>query len=396
MALSACTSGAADAVNIGFRHFRQLEVDDVRDAINVDTASGNIRCDQHAGLGFAEGIECYFALALALIAMDRNSGNTGCFEVAGNTIGTAFGAGKYERAAHGRISKQVGEKRALLVDLDVNDTLRYALCGRCDGRHLYSDGLVQQFACKIGDLMRHRRGEEQVLPACAELGNNATDRPNEAEIKHLIGLVENQRFDTFQCNCASFHMVEKTTWRCHKHVDALRHRLDLRLVRDTTEYDGDIRPKVAAIGAETFTDLRGEFAGGRQHKNARAPPWRRAPVVGNAGQQGQRECGCLAGARLGNTKQVGAFQQHRYGLCLNWSRRLVAFFGKRLQHGLSKAQFREFRQLRSLSFRDRLGTCRRTAPAHAASELELGGRPACPGRSLWIDRVAQLESAIYR
>src|SRR5882672_3885911 len=50
-------SGAADAVHVGLGHLGQLVVDDVRDAVHVDSAGRHVRGDQHARLAALEAVE---------------------------------------------------------------------------------------------------------------------------------------------------------------------------------------------------------------------------------------------------------------------------------------------------------------------------------------------------
>jgi hypothetical protein len=46
--------GAADPVNIGFRHFGKLEIDDMRDAVDVETARRDVGCDEGADAAAAK------------------------------------------------------------------------------------------------------------------------------------------------------------------------------------------------------------------------------------------------------------------------------------------------------------------------------------------------------
>src|SRR5690606_5116549 len=69
-AVGAGAGRAADAVDIGFRHERQLKVHDVRDAVHVDAAGRDVRRHQHAQLALLEGVERALALRLALVAVD--------------------------------------------------------------------------------------------------------------------------------------------------------------------------------------------------------------------------------------------------------------------------------------------------------------------------------------
>ena len=77
-AFCACTGRAADAVDVGFRNMRQVEVDDVRDAIDVDASGSKVRCNEHGGATGAERVQRADALALALVAMQGRRVDAGC------------------------------------------------------------------------------------------------------------------------------------------------------------------------------------------------------------------------------------------------------------------------------------------------------------------------------
>src|SRR5215510_1278826 len=62
--VGAGAGGAADAVHVAFRNVRQVVIDDVADAFDVDAARGDVGRDQRAQPSAAEG--CEHALALAL------------------------------------------------------------------------------------------------------------------------------------------------------------------------------------------------------------------------------------------------------------------------------------------------------------------------------------------
>lgn len=62
-------ASAADAVHEIVRSLRKIEVDHVGDAIDVDAASGDVGCDQHAVTVFAEPGERLIALILSAVTM---------------------------------------------------------------------------------------------------------------------------------------------------------------------------------------------------------------------------------------------------------------------------------------------------------------------------------------
>ena len=59
--------GAADAVDVGLGHVRQIEVDDVRDAVDVDAARRDVGRDQHAACAGLEAGERPLARVCVLL-----------------------------------------------------------------------------------------------------------------------------------------------------------------------------------------------------------------------------------------------------------------------------------------------------------------------------------------
>ena len=70
LAAGAGARGAPDAVDIGLGDLRQLEIDDVGHAVDVDTARSDVGRNHHAGFAVAEGGERPLALTLALVAVN--------------------------------------------------------------------------------------------------------------------------------------------------------------------------------------------------------------------------------------------------------------------------------------------------------------------------------------
>jgi hypothetical protein len=93
--------GAADPVNIGFRHFGKLEIDDMRDAVDVEAARRDVGCDEGArDAAAAKRVQRTFPLALALVAMNRASRDPAVVEMLGDLVGTAFRPCEDERPCH--------------------------------------------------------------------------------------------------------------------------------------------------------------------------------------------------------------------------------------------------------------------------------------------------------
>ena len=80
-AVGAGARGAADAVDVGFRDVRQVVIDDVADAVDVDAAGGDVGGDQDAQLAVAEVGERALALVLRLVAVDGLGGDAGLLQM---------------------------------------------------------------------------------------------------------------------------------------------------------------------------------------------------------------------------------------------------------------------------------------------------------------------------
>ena len=76
-ALGAGARGAADAVDIAFRHFRQFEIHHMGDAVDIDAAGGDVGGDENPRTSGAEFLERPLARRLALVAVDCVGGNAG-------------------------------------------------------------------------------------------------------------------------------------------------------------------------------------------------------------------------------------------------------------------------------------------------------------------------------
>ena len=97
-AVGAGPRGAADAVDIAFGHVRQVVVDDVADAVDVDAAGGNVGRDQDAQLAAFEVGEHALTLVLRLVAVDRGGEKAVLFEAFHDLVGAVLGAGEDQNA----------------------------------------------------------------------------------------------------------------------------------------------------------------------------------------------------------------------------------------------------------------------------------------------------------
>jgi hypothetical protein len=90
--ICACARCSTDAMHVGFRQVRYVEVHDVTDAVDINSAGGDIGGDKRLHLAFAEGRKHPLALALRFIAVNCFGDHASPVQDARNLIGTVFGA----------------------------------------------------------------------------------------------------------------------------------------------------------------------------------------------------------------------------------------------------------------------------------------------------------------
>ena len=86
-ALTACAAGAADAVHVVLGRVRQLEVDDVRQFVNVQTACGDVGGDEDQRRAVLECFERLQTVLLALVTVDGVGLDPGALQFARQTPG---------------------------------------------------------------------------------------------------------------------------------------------------------------------------------------------------------------------------------------------------------------------------------------------------------------------
>ena len=158
---------------------------------------------------------------------------------------------------------------------------------------------------------RHGRGEEQVLPLLRDVAHDAADRPDEAEVEHLVDFVEHQKLDRAQIGDAFVEMVDQAAGRRHQHVEAAGERADLRAVRHAAEDDRDLERRPAERSRKLCAIWLASSRVGLS-TSTRAPRCGAGRRIGEQlVEDRQREGGGLAGAGLGDADEIAALPSRR-------------------------------------------------------------------------------------
>ena len=113
------------------------------------------------------------------------------------------------------------------------------------------------------------------LPLVGDLTQNPLDVGQEAQVEHLVGLVEHQHRQPAELQVALLAQVEQPARGANHHVGAGAQRLDLRLVGPPA-VDGHHRQLAAVVGGQVLGrggqvagDLQAQFAGGHDDQRPR-------------------------------------------------------------------------------------------------------------------------------
>lgn len=154
-------SGAPDAMDVALRQVRQIVVDDVADAVDIDAARGDVGGNEHPQRAVAQAGNGALARVLRFVAVDGIGVNPVPRQLFGNAIGAMLGTREHQRPRDGGIFEQSGEQRSLVAAVDKEDALIDALDRGGGGRHLHPQRIAKDARAELRDLVRHGRGKAQ-------------------------------------------------------------------------------------------------------------------------------------------------------------------------------------------------------------------------------------------
>ena len=349
-AVAAGAGRAADAVDIGIRHFRQVVVEDMADAGDVDAARGDVGGDEDADFAVTEGLQGALALALALVAVDRGDGIFLFRQVLGQLFRRVLGAHEHHGLRLRIVVQRLLQKLGLVVLAGEEMHILLDLVGGFAGRRdLDLDRVLQEAAGEIGDRLRHGRREKKRLALGRNHAGDAAQIVDEAEIEHLVGLVQHQMGDMGERDGVAVDEIEQAAGRGDEDVGAALQDQLLLVDRGAADDLVDPQRRLLEEGAQAVGDLVHQLTGRREDENAGGAIGRAPGVRNQHLDDRQAEGGRLAGAGLGETDQVASLEQQRNRLLLYRRRRFITESGhgrddlrrqaERLEIGQNKCLF---------------------------------------------------------
>ena len=321
-------------MNVILGHVRQVEIDDVRQLLDIEATRRDVGGDEHLHLAGHEVLECTNARVLALVAVDRVRVDAVALQLRGEAVGAVLGLAEHQHLRPVVAADEMRQHLALAVGVDQVHVLRDELGGRVAPRDFDGLGILLELRRELADLLGESRREEQVLPLRRQEREDLADVVDEAHVEHAIGFIEHQDLDLAQINRLLLHVVEQAAGRGDEDVDPAAQGVDLRIDTDPA-VDGDrLQLHVLAVRAHAVLDLRAQLARWRDHQAADRVARGRMAAVGFRVQdleEGKRKAGGLAGTGLGGAQKVFAGEHYGDGLRLDGGRRGVALLGNSLE-----------------------------------------------------------------
>src|SRR5690606_25700414 len=303
---------------------RRVGLHDEVDVVDVDAARGDVGRDEHADAARREALDVARALGLVEVAVQRDRAQPRVLELLDELIGERTRAAEDDRAP--LAARDLLEDVALgaLVDDEhlVVDRARVLVLAR----DLVDLRVLEELVDERRDLAVERRREQQLLAVGLREAQDLLHGFEEAELAHVVGLVEHRDLNLAQVELALALEVLDATRRADDDVDALLQRAHLLALRHAAV---DLRREQAHAARDRLhraVDLQRELARRRDDERLRrAAEGTRAALASTQEALDERraEGDRLAGAGAAAAQHVLALEDraHRGGLDREGARR---------------------------------------------------------------------------
>ena len=320
LAGTARATRAADAVDVGLRVVRDVVVEHVRDALDVQAAGGDVGGHEDVQAAVAQLVHGALALLLGDVAVDGGGGEPAGAQLFSQFLGLILGAHEHDHRLELGHLEDAGDR----VELVAVRREQVALRDVGVGARLRLDGdlfrVVQVVAGDAADRVRHRRREQRHLLGVRGVFQDALNVFLEAHVEHLVGLVQHQETQVGNVQGALLQVVDHSSRGTHDDLGTAAQPGQLDAVRLATVDRQDAHAAdVVCERLEGVGHLQRQLTRRREHERLRV-----ALVRIDLGQHRQRERRGLARARLREADHVAAFHKQRDGLRLDRRRLLKA------------------------------------------------------------------------
>ena len=229
-------SRATDAVDVGVGSIRHVVVDDMGNALNIETARCNVGGDHDTEVPGLETAQSLFALSLRAVTMQACDAEPGVGDLPRDLVGTMLGAREDQYGFCIDVLEQFQQQGRLQMGGYGIERVRNRMRRPADTHRDF----LRVHQCLRGEqfhLGRESGGEQHGLPLNGHSLDNAPHVGQKAHVEHAVAFVEHQDLDRVEFGITLLDEVEQTAWRCHQNLYAVFQGLDLA-VRADSAIDG--------------------------------------------------------------------------------------------------------------------------------------------------------------
>ena len=292
---------------------RRVEVHHQVDVVDVDAAGGHVGGDQHPRAAVREAFQRALAGVLGQVAVDRHRVHAGGAELHGEPVGAVLGP--YEEQGPRRPSRNFGGDRNLGVTADREDQVVHRVDRRGRRGHRVHGRALEVGLGELVHTAVEGCGEEQPLSVVGGEVEQLGDGRHEAEVSHVVGLVEDRDADLRQVALALFDQVLQATGGGDDDVGAAPELVDLTAHRGAAVDRHDFEVEGLAERRERIVHLLRQLAGRHQDQGAGGLGHSRS--TDQPGQDRQPKGQGLAGTSLTATQDIPAGDRVRQGAGLD-------------------------------------------------------------------------------
>ena len=294
--------GAARAMNVGLVLGRGIGVDDQAHVVDMDAARGDVGRHEHGRLAGRERIEVPDARVLRQVAVQIHAGHTAAGELLGQPLGAVLGAGEHHDALVS--AGQISEGAHAVVGSHAQHIVRGRAGSGGAVIHGVVDRIHEETVHELGHARVEGRREQQPLRAGRGGRQDPGDARQEAQVSHVVGLVQHGDLGPVEAAVLLAHEVLEAAGAGHHDVDAAVERVDLAALADATEDHGGAHAHGLGERLEGLVDLPRQLTGRREDEPARGALGALGPGRGQAGHERDAEGVGLARAGAAAAQHV--------------------------------------------------------------------------------------------
>ena len=201
-------AGPADAMDVIFRMFRHVVIDDVTDTGDVEAARRNIGRDHDFVFARLKSFQCFDPFTLGAVGMQNRDSMVGLLQFMRDAIGVHFCSAKNQNAVELRSLKQRHEQIEFLFGRDRINRVGDGLGRRTAHANFDQFRIPQDPFGQSLDFRRQGGRKEKRLSIRGNFFDDLADLRQKPHVEHAIDLIENENAYVSEMKRLLFEVVE--------------------------------------------------------------------------------------------------------------------------------------------------------------------------------------------